>query len=96
MHEYEFDDIDDDENLGGNMKQIKTQDEAAKLAAIVHIPKQRVIENTNVEVFRNISETQKVIKLQNGKQLDEVPKQIVIGDTTDRIIHIDNPNHAHY
>ena len=93
MHEYEFDKIEDDDNLGGNTKQIKAQDPAAKLTAMVYIPTQRVIVNPKVEVIRNTSETQKVMKLLNGKLLYELPNKIVRGDNTARRIHTRGLNH---
>ena len=63
MHEYKFYEIEDDDNLGGNTKQIKTQDKAVKQPSIVHIPKKIVGVNPKVEVIPNISETRKGIKL---------------------------------
>ena len=36
------------------------------------------------------------MKIRNGKQLDELPKKIVTGDTNTRIIHIDGLNHVQY
>ena len=63
MHEYKFDEIEDDDNPGGNSKQTKTQDATAKKTAIEHIPTERVIVNQKMEVIPNISETRKGIKL---------------------------------
>ena len=34
------------------------------------------------------------MKLQNGKQIDDLPKKIVTGDTTYRIIHVGDLNHV--
>ena len=59
MHEYEFNETEDDNNLGGNRKQIKTHNAAAKLPEIVHIPTQRVRVNPKVEVIRNTCDTWK-------------------------------------
>ena len=48
VHEYKFDEIEYDENLGGNTKTIKTQDAAVKQTERIHITTQRVIVNPNV------------------------------------------------
>ena len=51
MHEYEFDEIEDNENLRGNKQQIKTNDESTKLPATVKNSSQRVRLNPKVEVI---------------------------------------------
>ena len=66
MHEYEFDEIEDNENLRGNKQQIKTNDESTKLPATVKNSSQRVRLNPKVEVIWNTSEKQKEMKLRNG------------------------------
>ena len=38
VHEYKFIEIEDDENIGGNAKQIKKQNETVKQPLILHIP----------------------------------------------------------
>ena len=48
MHEYKFDGIEDDDNFGGNTKQIKTQDATVKQPAIVYITTQMVIVNPKI------------------------------------------------
>ena len=52
--------------------------------------------NPKVELIPNTSDTQKGVKLQSLKLLDELPKKIVTGDTNTRIIHIDGLNHVQY
>ena len=73
---------------------INTQDVAAKLIAIVHIPTKTVRLNPKVESTRNTSETGKGTKLRSGKRLDDLPKQNVTGDTNSRRIKIDYFNHV--
>ena len=94
MHEYKFYGIENDDNPGRNTKQIKTHNTVVKLPEIVHIPTQIVRVNPKVELTPNTSEKCKGMKLWSGKQIDELPKKIVIGDTITRIIHIDDLNHA--
>ena len=67
MHKYAFDKIEDYDNLGGNKEQIKRQDAAIKISAILHIPLQRVIVHPNVELISNTSYTWKINKLLSGK-----------------------------
>ena len=67
MHEYGFDEIKDNENIGGNTKQTKPQGAASKIPALVHMPTQRVIVNPKVEVIHNTSETGKGTKFLNVK-----------------------------
>ena len=93
MHEYKFDKIEVDENIGGNNKQIKTQDEAVKYPEILHIPTQRVRVNPKVEIIPNTSKTREGIKFRSGKQLYELPNKMMTGDTNTITIHIDNLNH---
>ena len=50
--------------------------------------------NPKVEVIPNTSDTQKGVKLQSLKLLDELPKKIVTGDTTAIRTHIDDLNHV--
>ena len=54
VHEYKFDEIEYDENLGGNTKQIKTQDATIKQPEILHFPTQRVRLNKRVDVIPDI------------------------------------------
>ena len=96
VNEYKFDEIEDDKNLGGNVKQIKTQDAAMKKPTILHIPKQTVIVNPKVEVIPNNIKTRKINKLRSGNLLDDPPKKIVTGDSNIRRIYIGNLNHVQY
>ena len=50
--------------------------------------------NPNIDVIPNSSETQKVINLPSGKQLDELTNTIVTGDTSIRRIQVGVLNHV--
>ena len=62
MHEYDFNENEDDNNLGGNRKQIKTRDVSTKLPAIVHILTQILRVNPKVDIIRNNCKTRKVVE----------------------------------